>query len=56
MKINLRYKLKYNRTTHAKQTPATTGISVNNFLLLHRLLRRIKENIIVKKGVEARTT
>lgn len=56
IRINLRYEVKYDRTTHEKQTPATTGIRVSNFLLLQRLLRRIKENMIVKKGVEARTT
>ena len=42
--------------THAKPTPATTGMRANNFCRVHRFPRRMTENIIVKNGVEARTT
>ena len=44
-------KLNIGRTTHAKQTLATTGIRVNSFRFVHRLLRKIKEKyMIVRKG------
>lgn len=47
---------KCGRSTYANPTPATTGSKEISFIMLKRVRRMTVAIMIVKRGVEARTT